>query len=154
MVTLYSLLMNTYKHGNFTDKIKTGSEVCQTLASYIHSEYFLVHQYIQVLASHINGEWHYTPFGIFRRNSNAVFTLFVEFYGVEKGAEVFTLYKKATSILQDYPRYKLAMVLVCSVLNLLTKSPKKMLTLGDRQWGKTSENGLILKNKGFLETKP
>ena len=167
-VTLMGLLMNTFRHGNFSYKNGTGTEICQQLATYIHSEYFLVHQYIQVLASYkagsenlanslklvgfsnfltfslfsrphflpyfpqVNEEWHYAPFGIFRRNSNAVFTLFVEFYGLKTGADIFDLYKRATNILQGYPRYKLAMVLMCTVLHLLKKS-SKMTNLGDKQ---------------------
>ena len=123
--TLYSLLLNTYKHGNFNDERDiSGDKLCQELATFINSEYFLVHQYIQVLASYVNGEWHYTPFGIFRRNQNAVFTLFVECYGLEKGTQVFNLYVQAAEILQNYPKYKLAMILMCTVFYLFKKNPQ------------------------------
>ena len=96
--TLCELFLNAYRHGKFKNlSIDTNEPdpqtVCKNLAKSIYTRYVLILIYVQTLASYVNGEWHYTPFGIFRRSSSAVYTVFVEKYGLEKGTMIFDQYR-------------------------------------------------------------
>ena len=99
----------------------------------MYTTYVLMIIYVQILASYVNGEWHYTPFGMFRRNNSAVYTVFVEYYGFEKGTRIYNQYLSASNLLVGYPRYKLVVLMMKIVLNFMQKNEKQMKALSEKK---------------------
>lgn len=101
------------------------------ISNSIYENYYFCITYVGIMAGYNEKDdcIYFPPKGIWKMTSSQFLTMLTNFYGLERGQDIFQLRQKLTMVFCKYSEYQLALIIIKSIIMLAISSEKFAKTM-------------------------